>query len=132
MTVGGRGFGNDRLSECQLYFWILKSYMYQHGTKIGEERDSRPKRTTAWTWNVAEEFGMRLRLCAWVCVCVRGSAFACVGLRLRACVCVWVCASAFVCVRLRVSAHRKLNVRTHLDAKGSLLPDASFVRRRFE
>ena len=33
--------------ECQLYFWILKSY--KHGTRIGGERDSRPKHITAWT-----------------------------------------------------------------------------------
>ena len=39
-----------------------------------------------------------------------------------ACVC--------VCVRLRLcaSAHRKLNIRTRLDAKKSLRPDASFVQ----
>ena len=63
--------------ECQLYFWILKSY--QHGTRIGGERDSRPKHITAWTKNPAEKFAyicirpracvcVRVRLCAWVCV----------------------------------------------------------------
>ena len=39
---------------------------------------------------------------------------------MHACVC--------VCVRPRVPAHRKLNVQTRLDAKGSLRPDASFVQ----
>ena len=40
-----------------------------HGTRIGGERDSRPKHITAWTWNAAEEFCMRLHLSA--CVCLR-------------------------------------------------------------
>ena len=44
---------------------------------------------------------VRLRLCASACVCV--------------------------CVHLHASAHRKLNVRTHLDAK-ILRPDTSFVQ----
>ena len=86
--------------ECQLYFWILKSY--QHGTRIGGERDSRAKHITAWTKNAAEKFCKRLHLSA------------CVRLRL--------CGSACV------SAHRKLNARTRLDAKKSLHPEESFVQ----
>ena len=45
--------------ECQLYFWILKSY--QHGTRTGGERDSRPKHIIGWTKNAAETFCMRLQ-----------------------------------------------------------------------
>ena len=70
--------------------------------------------------------GMQLKNLACVCICMRASAFACV--HLFGC----VRASAFACVCLRVSVHRKFNVWTHLDAKGSLHPDASFVRRLFE
>ena len=65
--------------ECQLYFWILKSY--QHGTRIGGERDSRPKHITAWTKNAAEKFRMRLRSSASVRLRLR------LRLRLRACIC---------------------------------------------
>ena len=65
--------------ECQMYYWILKSY--QHGTRIGGERDSRSKHITASTWNVAEEFRVDLRLGLHTCVCVRASAHS-----LRACV----------------------------------------------
>ena len=43
-----------------------------------------------------------------------------------ACVCVRACVC--VCVRPHASAHRKLNIRTRLDAKKSLHPDASFVQ----
>ena len=46
---------------------------------IGGERDSRPKHITAWTWNVAEEFCMHLRLSA----CVRLRAPACRKLNIR-------------------------------------------------
>ena len=41
--------------------------------------------------------------------------FACVCIRPQACVCVCPCVSTSICVR--VSPHRKLNVRTRLDAK---------------
>ena len=84
--------------ECQLYFWILKSY--QHGTRIGGERDSRPKHITAWTKNAVEKFCMRLR------------SFACV----RLC-CMRPHASASIRVFPHASAHRKLNVQTRLDTK---------------
>ena len=70
--------------ECQQYFWILKSY--QHGTRIGGERDPRPQHITAWTWHISEEFCMRLRSSA--CVRVRSSSSACVRLRPCARVCV--------------------------------------------
>ena len=33
------------------------------------------------------------------------------------------------CIRVSASAHRKFNVWTRLDVKGSLHPDASFVQR---
>ena len=45
-----------RSIECQLYFWILKSY--QHGTRIGGERDSYNSLD-----NAAEEFCMHLHAC---------------------------------------------------------------------
>ena len=50
-----------------------KATVYQHGTRIAGERDSRPNHVTAWTWNVAEELCMRL--CSSMCV------------HLRACIC---------------------------------------------
>ena len=56
--------------------------------------------------------------------CVR----ACVRMRLPASACVCLRLRPSACVRVRASAHRKLNVRTRLDAKGSLRPDASFVQ----
>ena len=86
------GFQKQSL-KCQLYFWILKSY--QHGTRIGGERDLRPKHITAWTKNAAEKF----------CICLRLSA--CVHLRLCVSVCVRVCASVA----------RKVNIQTCLDEK---------------
>ena len=58
-------------------------------------------------------------------MCLRSSA--CVRLHLRAStyVCMRLRASACVCVR--ASAHRKLNIRTRLDAKGSLRPDVLYT-----
>ena len=85
--------------ECQLYFWILKSY--QHGIRIGGERDSRAKHITARTKNAAEKFCMRL------------CSSACMGLRLRASVC--VCAQKIK--RPDVSRCKKF-----------LRPDVSFVQ----
>ena len=63
--------------ECRLYLWILKSY--QCVTRIGSERDSRPKHITAWTKNVAEKFCMCLHLsvCVRLCQCVSTSACVC-------------------------------------------------------
>ena len=84
--------------ECQLYFWILKSY--QHGTRIGGERDSSGKYITGWTKKSAANIGMRLH--SSMCVCLR--------------------------LRASASAHRKLNVWTRLDTKKFLRPDVSFVQ----
>ena len=72
-----------RSIECQLYFWILKSY--QHGTRIGGERNSRPKHTTTWTWNAAEEFCLHLRSSTCMRLRLRASTRVCI--RLRACIC---------------------------------------------
>ena len=93
--------------ECQLYFWILKSY--KHGVRIGGERDSRPKHITAWTKNAAEKICMRLR------------SSACVRLRLHASASVCVCPRACVCAQKikRPDASRR---------KKFLRPDASFVQ----
>ena len=79
--------------KCQLYFWILESY--QGGTRIGSERDSRPKHITAWTKNAAENFA---------CVCVRPRA--CVHLHLcaPASVCICVCPHLSTCMRVYVCA----------------------------
>ena len=73
------GFRKHRWS-ANCFFWIMKSY--QHGTRIGGERDLRPKHITAWTKNAAENF-------AYVCA------------RLHACICVYVRLCASVCMRLR-------------------------------
>ena len=84
--------------ECQLYFWILKSY--QHGTRIGREGVSRATHITAWTKSAAEKFWMRLH------------SSACVRLRL--------CAFVYV----RVHLHMCVCAQTRLDAKNLLCPDA--------
>ena len=85
-AVGWWAGFQKRSIECQLYFWILKSY--QHGTRIGRERDSRPKHVTGWIWNVAcmrlHSFGVCLHLLVYVCVCV--------------CLCLHASASACVCL----------------------------------
>ena len=103
--------------EYQLYFWILKSY--QHGTRIGRERDSRPKHITAWTKNAAEKF----------CMCLRS--FACMRLRLRAsmCVCVHLRPSASVCVHQRECVcTQKIKRPDASRHKKILCPDVSFVQ----
>ena len=84
-----------QLIECQLYFWILKSY--QHGMRIDGERDSRPKHI-----QLGQERSWKI-------------------LHVSASTCVCVCASA----------HRKLNVRTCLEAK-NLRSDVSFVQGLLE
>ena len=100
------GFRKHRWS-ANCFFWIMKSY--QHGTRIGGERDLRPKHITAWTKNAAEKF----------CICLRSSA--CVHLRLCASVCVCVCPC--VCVCGQKSKHPDVSGQ-----KKSLHPDASFVQ----
>ena len=54
--------------------------------------------------------------------------FACVCVRPQACICVCVRPRASASVCMRASAHRKLNVRTRLDAKKIQRSDASFVQ----
>ena len=101
--------------ESQLYFWILKSY--QHGTRIGGEKDSRPKHITAWTWNVAEEFCMRLCLSACICICMRPRVSSCVRGRLHVRVCAQKIKRLDASRRKRISASRCIfcsrTFRTH-------------------
>ena len=105
--------------KCQLYFWILKSY--QHGVRIGGERDSRPKHITAWTKNAAEKFCMRLRMsaCVHLRLCASASVCVCVHLHPSACIC--------VCLRVCVCA-QKIKCPDASRRKKFLRPDASFVQ----
>ena len=49
-------------------------------------------------------------------------------MQLSTCICVCLCACVFVCLCACVSAHRKLNIWTYLDAVGTLCPDVSLFK----
>ena len=92
-----------RLIECQLHFWILKSY--QHGTRIDRKRDSRPKHITRM-WNAAEEFCMHLHLSAYLHLCLR--ACICVHVRLHVCICAQKIKRPDASRRKTISASRRV------------------------